>query len=50
MRLSLVAAEDEDRRALKGLSAYGSVKGATAFLLAAVARAPGDLEDLGYAV
>lgn len=50
VRLSLVAAEDEDRRALKGLSAYGSVKGATAFLLAAVARAPGDLEDLGYAV
>lgn len=48
VRASLIAATEDDRAALKGLSAYGSVKGSTGFLLAAVPRGPGDLEDLGF--
>jgi nitroreductase len=50
VRATLIAAGDDDRAAIKGLSAYGSVKGATGFLLGAVPPGVGDLEDLGFAL
>jgi len=47
-RLQLVAAAEEDRQTLKGLSTYGFIKGATGFILGAIP--PGDFnqEDFGY--
>ncbi len=49
-RLSLVAATDEDRQALKGLSTYGFIKGATGFILGAVPHGDFNQEDFGYVV
>lgn len=47
-RFSLVAATERDRESLKGLGTYGTVKGATGFIVGAVEPGPGDMEDYGY--
>jgi len=47
-RFALVAAAPGDASALKRLGTYGFIKGATGFIVGAVRRAPGDLEDYGY--
>jgi Putative TM nitroreductase len=47
-RFAVVAATPDDPRALRRLGTYGFIKGATGFLVGAVARAPKDLEDYGY--
>lgn len=47
-RFKLIAATEQDRRALQGLGTYGFIKGATGFVIGAVAEAGMNLEDLGY--
>jgi len=47
-RFKLLAAAPDDPDALRRLGTYGFIKGATGFLVGAVARGPGDLEDYGY--
>jgi len=47
-RFVLVAATDRDRQSLKGLGAYGIIRGAPGFIVGAAERAPRDLEDYGY--
>ena len=47
-RFGLIAAEPDDRRALRRLGTYGFIKGATGFVVGAVHRGPKDLEDYGY--
>jgi len=47
-RFALVSGTEEDRSALQGLGTYGFIKGATGFIIGAVAEAPHDLEDFGY--
>lgn len=49
-RFALVAATKADRAALKGLGTYGFITGATAFIVGAIERGPGDLEDYGFAM
>lgn len=49
-RLEVVAAGEQDRRALKGLGTYGFIKGATGFVVGATREGPGHLEDFGYLV
>lgn len=48
VRIKLVAATEQDNRALKGLGTYGFIKGATAFLIGAIGPGAKNLEDLGY--
>jgi nitroreductase len=48
VRFGLIAASSDDEGALKRLGTYGFIKGARGFLLGAVRRGPGDLEDYGY--
>lgn len=48
VRFTLVAANEEDRQALKGLGTYGFIRGATGFIIGAVRRAPHNMEDFGY--
>jgi nitroreductase len=47
-RFELVAATEQDRESLRGLGTYGFIKGATGFVVGAVAKADKDLEDFGY--
>ncbi|MGO9380008.1 MAG: nitroreductase family protein [Dissulfurispiraceae bacterium] len=47
-RFALVAATDQDRKSLKGLGTYGTIKGAAGFIVGAVEQGPKDLEDYGY--
>ncbi|MEE4274547.1 MAG: nitroreductase family protein [Thermoleophilia bacterium] len=47
-RFGLIAAEPDDRRALRRLGTYGFIKGATGFVVGAVRHGPKDLEDYGY--
>ena len=47
-RFGLVAATEQDRRALRGLGTYGFIRGASGFILGAVEPAEKDLEDYGY--
>jgi nitroreductase len=47
-RFGLVAASSDDEGALKRLGTYGFIKGARGFIVGAVRRGPGDLEDYGY--
>jgi nitroreductase len=47
-RFALLAATQDDRNALKGLGTYGFIKGATGFIVGAVAPGHGDMEDYGY--
>jgi hypothetical protein len=49
-RLALVAATENDRKALRGLGTYGFIKGATGFIVGAVEDGPQALEDFGYAM
>lgn len=49
VRMTLLAATEADRQALKGLGTYGFIRGATGFIAGAVAEgAPYTLEDFGY--
>ncbi|HQE93322.1 MAG TPA: nitroreductase family protein [Anaerolineae bacterium] len=48
LRLLLAAANEADRQALKGLSTYGFIKGATGFILGATPEGRMNLEDFGY--
>ena len=50
LRFSLLAATAEDRSALQGLAAYGSVKGESGFIAGAVQPGAKNLEDYGYAL
>lgn len=47
-RFKLVAANDQDRSALKGMITYGLIKDPQAFILGASESSPFDLEDFGY--
>ena len=47
-RFELVAATEGDRKALRGLGAYGFIRGATGFIIGAVAPGEHNLEDFGY--
>ena len=49
-RFALVAATENDRKALRGLGTYGFIKGATGFVIGAVEDGPQNLEDFGYAM
>jgi nitroreductase len=49
LRFRLLAAGEEDREALRGLTTYGLIRGATGFVLGAVGAAERDMEDFGYA-
>jgi len=48
VRFKLIAAADQDRKALKGLGTYGFIRGATGFIAGAVGRSEKNLEDFGY--
>ncbi|MGA3209088.1 MAG: nitroreductase family protein [Syntrophales bacterium] len=48
VRFKLIAAMDQDRKALKELGTYGFIKGATGFIVGAVGPSPKNLEDYGY--
>jgi hypothetical protein len=48
VRLKLIAATEQDRKALKGLGTYGFIKGATGFIMGAVGHSRKNLEDFGY--
>ncbi len=48
VRFGLIAASPDDEGALKRLGTYGFIKGARGFILGAVRKGPGDLEDYGY--
>ena len=48
VRFKLIAATQQDRKALKGLGTYGFIKGATGFIVGAVGPSPKNLEDFGY--
>ena len=50
VRLSFIAATEEDRQVLKGLSTYGFIKGATGFILGAIPHGDFTQEDFGYVV
>jgi len=47
-RFELVAATEEDRRALRGLGTYGFIRGATGFIVGAVQPGEKNMEDYGY--
>jgi hypothetical protein len=47
-RFALLAATAGDSAALKGLGTYGFIKGATGFIVGAIRRGHGDLEDYGW--
>jgi nitroreductase len=49
-RFELVAATEEDRRALRGLSTYGFIRNPTGFIIGAMEEAEHNLEDFGYAM
>jgi nitroreductase len=48
VRFALVAATEEDRRALRGLGTYGFIKKPAGFIVGAVKQADRDMEDFGY--
>ncbi len=47
-RFKLIAADDVDRQALKGLSTYGFIKNPTGFILGATSTKAHSVEDFGY--
>lgn len=47
-RFALIAATEEDRKALRGLGTYGLIRGATGFLIGATRDEGYALEDFGY--
>jgi hypothetical protein len=48
VRFGLIAASPDDAGALRRLGTYGFIKGAKGYIVGAVRRGPGDLEDYGY--
>jgi hypothetical protein len=48
VRFALLAATEEDRQALQGLTTYGMIKNAPAFLCAAMPHGDRNLEDVGF--
>ena len=48
LRLQLIAAEEGDRKALKGLGTYGFIKNAQGFIAGAMGPGEKNLEDFGY--
>ena len=48
VRFGLIAAAPDDGDALRRLGTYGFIKGATGFMVGAVHKGPGALEDYGY--
>ena len=48
VRFQLLAATKEDRAALRGLTTYGFIQGATGFILGVVQDGPKNMEDFGY--
>lgn len=49
-RFTLVAADSGDHDALKGLGAYGFIRGASGYIVGAVERGSGSFEDYGFAM
>jgi nitroreductase len=47
-RFELIAATEEDRQSLRGLGAYGLIRGATGFIVGAAGNGEKNLEDFGY--
>jgi hypothetical protein len=47
-RFELIAALEEDRRIIRGLSTYGFIRGATGFIIGATVPAEKFLEDFGF--
>jgi len=47
-RFMLLAATEQDSKALKGFGTYGFVKNPAGFILGAISRGPRSLEDFGY--
>jgi hypothetical protein len=48
MRFELVAAREQDQKALKNLGTYGFIKGATGFIIGVIKDDGKNLEDFGY--
>ncbi len=48
LRFTLLAATEEERQALRGLGTYGFIRNPTGFIVGAVTRGIGDLEDFGF--
>jgi nitroreductase len=48
VRFDLLAASEQDREAIKGLTTYGMIKNPPAFLCAAMPRGDKNIEDLGF--
>lgn len=48
VRFDLIAAEEQDRTALRGLGTYGFIKGATGYIVGTMCPGPKNLEDYGY--
>ena len=48
VRFGLIDASGDDESVLRRLGTYGFIKGATGFIVGAVRKGPGDLEDYGY--
>ena len=48
VRFGLIAASLDDAGALRRLGTYGFIKGASGYIVGAVRKGPGDLEDYGY--
>ena len=48
MRFELVAAREQDQKALKDLGTYGFIKGATGFIIGVIQDDEKNLEDFGY--
>lgn len=48
IRFSVIAAADDDTRALKGLGTYGFIKKPAGFIVGAMKKSPMNLEDFGY--
>jgi nitroreductase len=47
-RFELIAASENDRKALKSLGTYGFIKGATGYIVGAIEESRYNLEDFGY--
>jgi hypothetical protein len=48
LRFDLLAAEEKDRTALRGLGTYGAIKGASGFIVGTMCPGVRNLEDFGY--
>jgi len=47
-RFELIAASENDRKALRSLGTYGFIKGATGYIVGAIKESRSNLEDFGY--